>query len=168
MKLKICIIVIAIATVVGYGFGRFTTPEKVVTKVETVEVIKEVIKEVKIKDEKKKETVKRKTKTVIKEYPDGRKITEIYEVTEDTIFVETQEIVDLRKQIEDLKKQNESKIIISQKPQWKFQGLAGVEITRPTKPIYGLGVERRIIGPIFMGVYGKSNSEAGVSLSLEF
>jgi len=168
MNLKTSIIVIIIAVIIGYGFGYFTTPEKVVTKIETVEVVKEVIKEIKIKDEKKKESVKRKTKTIIKEYPDGQKITEIYEVTEDTIFIETQEIVDLRKQIEDLKKQNETKIIISQKSQWKFQGLVGTEIRRPTEPIYGLGVERRIIGPIFIGIYGKSNTEAGVSVSLEF
>lgn len=36
------------------------------------------------------------------------------------------------------------------------------------EPVYEAGLSRRIVGPVFAGVYANTNKEAGVSLSVEF
>lgn len=55
-----------------------------------------------------------------------------------------------------------------QKPQWKAQVLVGVKDFKLSDPIYGVGVERRVLGPFSAGVYGKTNNEYGLTLSMEF
>lgn len=61
-----------------------------------------------------------------------------------------------------------STVITNSKPQWKVAGLAGLNISNLSSPIYGAQIERRIIGPISVGVWGLTNSSGGISLSLEF
>lgn len=53
------------------------------------------------------------------------------------------------------------------KHNWNLGLSAGLSTT-VNGPIYGLRLERRIIGPIFAGLYGSTNKEAGISLGLEF
>lgn len=61
----------------------------------------------------------------------------------------------------------ESTTITAIKSQWRAQGLVGFGTTK-IGPIYGVGIERRILGPISAGLYGNTNNELGVSVSIEF
>lgn len=134
---------ILIAAGVGYGFGRYVQPAKVEIKKE--EVIKEV------------ETTKKDIVIVEKEthLPDGTVIKEKKTEDKSTEVVKKEE------------KTKESTVTTNEKPQWKVQALAGLELGT-VGPVYGAGVERRILGPFFAGVYGKTNKEVGASLSFEF
>ena len=164
--MKYYLIVALICGAIGFGTAKFITPEKVVTKTETVEVVKEVVKEVKVKDDSISQTNNRQTKTIITEFPDGKKITEIYEINQDTIIIVKKEKEESESNQETNINNNTSTIIQNQKAQWKINGTIGLEDF--TKPIYGITAERRIIGPIFAGAYYKTNPEIGITIGVEF
>jgi len=130
----------------GYAFGRYAQPAKVVikTEIQTVEV------------EKKRNNIVTVTHEV--EQKDGTKIIDTR--TEDkSIEMNT---------IDQTVKQTET--ITNAKPNWKVQGLAGANYLHLTSDplVYTVDVEHRFIGPIFLGAYGRSDKEIGLSISVEF
>lgn len=137
------VLAILISAGVGYAGGRYVQPAKVVTK------IKEVTKTVQV--------VKHDTVTVVKEVtrPDGSKesTTTITDHDVDTTDSSTKTSI--------------SQKISNEKPQWKASGLAGYNFSK-LNPVYGAQIERRIIGPIFVGAWGNTDKAAGVALSIEF
>lgn len=138
-----CIVITIVALVVGFVGGRQTAPTKVVVKKE--EVIKEV------------ESSKDKTKVVEKEVikPDG------------TIIKKK-----VAKAVKEKKAEREStvkvtKIEESYKPQWKVGALTGIQ--GGSVGIVGMQVERRIVGPVFLGVTGNWHSrDIYLNISIEF
>lgn len=52
-------------------------------------------------------------------------------------------------------------------PNWRVGGLVGVDLSGPS-PAYGGQVERRIIGPVYVGAWGLSSGQAGLSVGVEF
>jgi hypothetical protein len=146
--------VIVLCLGVGYGIGRYAQPAKVETKIEIVTVEKEkIVEKIVYKD-----TVKMQKHTIILEFPDGRKETNIYELYESTVMIDSQKTIDLEKKVKEL----ESKIITNVKPQW--QAYAIYEFP----DVYGAQVNRRIIGPFFMGVQGNTDKKFGATLGMEF
>lgn len=143
--MKNYVIAAIILVVMGYAFGRYMQPAKV--EVKEVEVVKQVTTE-------NKNIVVTQVETVNK---DGTKT--IKTVTEDKSTTKVQE-----------NRTTESdKITSSQKPQWKVSGLAGVKIDDlKSRLVYGAAVERRILGPVFVGVWGNTERMAGVTVGLEF
>ncbi len=65
-------------------------------------------------------------------------------------------------------KDKSSTVTTQDKPSWKVAGLAGLSLNSLTTPVYGGQIERRIIGPVSVGVWGLTNSTGGVLLSIEF
>lgn len=53
------------------------------------------------------------------------------------------------------------------KPNWHLGVQAGLT-TSLDGVKYGVRLERRIVGPVFLGGYATTNKEAGISLGLEF
>ena len=127
--------------VIGFGLGKYTQPAKVITKTQVVtnDVVHDHIHTV--------------VHTVVQ--PNGEK--------------DTTTVVDNNSTEESSSQSSSSTVTTYNKPQWKAQVLAGLPLNgQPLAPIYGAGVERRIIGPISAGVWGNNNREAGLSVSLEF
>lgn len=134
------LIIALILLALGYGIGRYLQPADVVTEVH--EVVKEV------------EVIKKDVVTVIKENPDGSKETTITDRT--TIEKE------LNKQRDEITK------ISTLKPQWRFQGIVGIKDFKFDQSSYGLGIERRILGPISAGAFYKTkDNEFGLTASYE-
>jgi hypothetical protein len=107
------------------------------------EKIKEVIKEVKVTDTKK-TTIIDKTVT-----PDGT----------------TKE----RTVVKEVVHQNENKDSVKiekVKSNWKVSALAGINKDRT--PVYGASIEKNIIGPVNLGIWGTTSSEVGAVVSYEF
>jgi hypothetical protein len=129
----------------GAALGRYLAPEK-------VEVFKEeVIKEV--------EVVKKDVVYVEKKItrPDGT-------IEEERRIEDKSETERSRDQAS-----RESKIVQSAKPQWKVSGLVETSyLKKNSSPVYGISVERRIAGPIFVGAWSTTGSNFGVSVGLEF
>lgn len=63
---------------------------------------------------------------------------------------------------------SKSETIKLKQPDW-IVGLSG-GIQRPTdfRPEYTLSVQRRVFGPAFAGLYGRTDGEFGISLSVQF
>lgn len=57
-------------------------------------------------------------------------------------------------------------VIASEPPNWFVQG--GVGLDTGLTQIYTLSINRRILGPIFVGVWGSTQKSAGVSVALQF
>lgn len=106
--------------------------------------IKEVVKEVVVtkKDEQ--------THTVKVTLPDG---TVKEETTKTTKEVST-----------DSRTEKKEEVVITSKPQW----VVGASYQFTSGQAYGAQVDRRIIGPVFVGVFANTNKDVGVALRLEF
>lgn len=142
MSKKMIVLGVLIVAVVGYAFGRYLQPPDI--KIKTVIQEKEVIVE------------RKNIVTVVKEVvrPDGTKETETR--TEDKSETTGKKDSSTNNNYES----------ISSKPQWRVQGMIG--LNAQAKNDYGLAVERRIIGPIFVGAYGNTQKSMGLSVSIEF
>lgn len=146
MKLYQYGIALILLMAAAYGVGRYVQPAKIETH--EVEVIKEV------------EVVKKDVVTVIKEIvrPDGTKetVTTITDKTKETSKKDS--------------KSESSTVIVYAKPQWRVQSSSSLE----TNPKFGLGLERRVLGSVFMGI-GTTNvkdafklENTRITLSYEF
>lgn len=152
MSLSKKIIILLVALVLGYGFGRYLQPAEVITKTE----IKEKVVEVEV------EKVKTEYRTIVKEIerPDGTKIKETIkeEIKDESSVVKKEEKKEVKK----------DKKIVNIKPQWRVQAMADLS-TLDDIPQYKIGVERRIFGPVFAGAYTSTDfKQYGVSISMEF
>lgn len=63
--------------------------------------------------------------------------------------------------------------ITAAKPQWRVSLLAGASLRSPLLPVYGplvLGVEvnRRLLGPLWVGLWAQTGGSGGISLGIEF
>jgi len=151
MDLKTKIIILVSVLGIGYAFGRYLQPEKVVTKIQikkeivTIEVEKEKILYRTIV-----RYITKKDGTVIKE--------EIKEELKET------ENISRNENNTDISK---SKTITYKKAQYKVQLLT--QVVGSSTAGYKLGIEKRFLGPIFLGVWSETNFHTyGLSVSWEF
>jgi hypothetical protein len=62
----------------------------------------------------------------------------------------------------------ESLVVIDyKKTQWKVSGLAGYSFDS-NKPVYGIDVQRRVLGAAYIGAWGTTDKTVGISLGYEF
>lgn len=137
-------LLLIVALIVGVVIGYYSKPAKVEIKeiVKTVEVVKEV--EVKSKDQKYIQIKK----------PDGTVITKI-----DTH--------------EDSKKESDKKIesyvekskTVEARSNWSVSALIKPQ---NNQPLYGLVIERRILGPLKIGAFGTIEKSYGLTVGMEF
>lgn len=144
------ILAILITLAVGLGLGYYFAPVKL--KIEQKEVIKEVEK-IKYKENK-----NINTKIVETIYPDGRIVKETYIVDQSVVFIEKD------KQLDKITENKTEKDGI--KPQWFVK--ASTNLIPKLNSIYQVDVNRKIIGSIYLGVYGRTDKEIGIGVGLEF
>jgi len=125
--------------VVGVAIGRYVTPERIVTKT--------------IIDTKIVTVVQHDTRTVTVTKPDGT-----------TTIVSTDKSVDTIKQVEH---ESQVKVVENNKPQWKVSAQFAPKNVK-YEYFYGAQIERRILGPIFIGAFGNLDHTLGLSVGLEF
>jgi hypothetical protein len=168
----------------GYFVGRYAQPAKTITKEKTVTVEKErvvfqdriVIKEVKVKDKKQ----NRHVETITEKKPDGTVITKTVSDTKtDTkTNTNTDTTEDKTKTVERVveKVVEKTKVVEAKKNDWIIHGGVGVSI--PTLmgsdqqgipglkgAVIQLGIDRRVVGPFYLGLFGDSQGVAGLRLS---
>lgn len=104
-----------------------------------------------------KEVVKKDVITVVKEVfrPDGTK-------TKETIITDKSEF-----------KKETSKEVINKKSSYKLGLMVGSEGFNFNQPVYGINIEKRFLGPVFLGAWGMTETEGnrirgGLSISYEF
>jgi hypothetical protein len=163
----IAVIVILILAFLG---GRYTTPTKVVETERIVyqEKIVEKIVEKKVEVAAKTKVVYR-TTTITKE---GE--TKIVEVEKTEKKTEKKTDSETNKDKEIVKEDTRTKLTEYARPQWKVGALVGYDFS-PVKPLdfahgltLGAHVERRLAGPIWVGVWAFHTGAVGASLSVEF
>jgi hypothetical protein len=131
-----------ICILLGYAFGRYLQPAKI-----------EIKREVEIKEV---QVVKKDVVTVVHEVktPDGTVTTDSRTEDRTTETTKTDTVAKESTSIENLK------------PQWRIQ--AGTDFKeRALGPLYSIGVERRIIGPIFVGGSINMDKQAMLTVSME-
>jgi hypothetical protein len=144
IQLKYLALIILVALAVGAALTRAYAPREVV---KTVAVDHDVVKDHIV-------TV---TKEIVQK--DGTK-------EFDTV------VTDDRKE-DDTKKTTitDTKTLPSLAPKWFVtagMGLDASSLSSLTTPVYQIGVNRRILGPIFIGVNANTRSQVGVNVGLEF
>jgi hypothetical protein len=178
-KYFIYALIVIVLLAVGYAFGRFTTPNKVVTqtvtKIQTQTVVqfkdRIVTKVVYVKA--KQTALAKDIVTTTTKKKNGEVTTVTHEHEQYDTSTQIAKNTDITKT--DVNKVNtttdtqtiSTKVIENSKPDWQLHVLGGIDLTHSFNPIFGGEVDRRILGPIFVGAWGLSNGSAGLSLSLE-
>ena len=119
-------LIASLLIILAFFVGKWTTPEKVLEKVKTVE------------------TTKWRTNTRVITLPDG------------TIIEE-----DIR---EEIRQQIEDKHIVFDTKKYLFS----ISATPQARPIYMLGVSKKFLGDLYLGAYGRTDGEYGLSLTYRF
>jgi len=160
---KKTVVFICATFIVGVAIGRFTLPKKVITKTETQVVTKEVV-----KWKVKKDTQVNKDKEVIiveTKYPDGTIKTEKRIIDKGKITIQldkngqTTTNTNITSNTTSTKEYNTNNLLIS--------GMVSPDIRNSTLR-YGLLVQKRFIGPLFIGGFGVLNSGVGVTIGVSF
>lgn len=175
----------------AYASGRFMVPEKVqivekvrVEKVEVekqVVVVQEKIQVVRIKDVDKQQSIHREERVV--EHPSGLKETTKSEDINATTVVREKDVQyvdrDIVKEKETIKYQDreviKEKIVERSRPDWRVGALVGYNVEQYSSGVqalvYGGIAERRIIGPVSVGLWGVSAGKYGtygLMVNMEF
>lgn len=128
------------------GIGRFSLPAKVVEKTVTITKIVEV---------EKKQTEEDKVKHVDKVYhkvvrSDG---TQDITITDKTIDNDNKTTVDTKSSETDSTKTKEKTVTYSSSSTF-IKVLGAVNVSDPAGIMYGLGIEKRLLGPVTFGTFG--------------
>lgn len=67
----------------------------------------------------------------------------------------------------EIKEKESIKIVESKKPNWRVSALMGYSLDKYNQ-IYGLDVQKRILGVVSVGVWGTTNKTVGLSVGYEF
>ena len=137
------IIILVVLVGLAYATGRYLQPAEIETRTETI--VKEV------------EVIKKDVEIIKKKRTNTDGSIEEEEITRDRSTESTSR-----------DKENRTESIVSnQKSQWKMYAQAGYDFNNKDN-VYGLGVEKRYLGPISLGVWGNNKQTAGLSVSVEF
>ena len=156
---------------IGYGFGRFATPSKIVERDRIVETERDTeltwhayVGHTEVKTE-----TKTAWKTVTEWKPGGvvvQTVQATQTATSDTRNDVTTNDGKVKERVVEKVVERE-RIVEAAKPDWLLVGRAGLDFAVRT-PVYGAEVQRRIIGPVFVGAWGQRPWAGGVSLGFLF
>ena len=186
-KALIIVAILLLFTTLGYEYGRHKTPAKVVTVTKTVTVDHDVIHTV-TKVDKQIVYVQAEAKDIHRVIVVDRKATgEVVTTTtvQDNTKIATSDHVN--KEIEQNKMEDHviykdrevTKTVTNNvRPNWLFGAQGGVNIGSsdapnlipglPNRVVVGVSAQKRIVGPVYGGIWFNSNEVGGVGLSLEF
>jgi len=167
----VSIIVVIVLLAVAFATGRYTVPTKIVTKTET-QTVEKIVTQVQTQYVEKKVYVTAQkdnvttTVDVVKK-PDGTEETktttiDLTQTNSTSTDQASSTSVDKTTEDESTKSQT-TKIVDSLKPQWhlSLHGGAGAQFglgAISPKIDFGVQAERRILGPVFMGIYANLNA----------
>jgi hypothetical protein len=173
------LLLVPVGTFLG---GRYTaTPQvRVETKVQVVE--KEVIKTVTVESSSDKKDLDSNTnkhthrETTTVAHKDGTTETKTVEDTNVDRVVHEVEVKYVDRYVDRVEYKDrvvkETQVVAPAQKNWIVGPMVGVNaasiLSPPPAFVFGAHVERRIAGPFFLGAYGLSSGQAGLSLSLEF
>lgn len=149
---KRALIIFTVLLAVSYFAGRYSAPEKIkiVTKVEVHEIEKS-------REEKSGEKIEVTTQII---RPDGTKISRTRLEARHESHKEDDKDTS-SKTVVDKEITNRRGVVVS--------ALVGIGLTELLKgPMYGVSVQKQVIGPINMGAFGFNDGRVGISLGLEF
>lgn len=155
MKTRYKVLIVVGALLSAFAAGRFSTPEKIKVETKIVEVEK------KRKDTNLNKKSKKTTKTVTR--PDGTK--------ETTTVVETDTKKDTKEVTERDKKTDSVTETTKGGNKTSISVIGGIGLAPGTvapAPAFGAHVQRQILGPFTLGIWGLSNVSGGVSLGIMF
>jgi len=178
------VLAVVAALALGFALGRYNRVTQVQETFQTKEVQQQVVKTVYQTVEKvvyvqvKQQDVHR--EVVEEKKPDGTVVTKTVEDIhehEQTQEVATRETQASTQSTEKDVKETDSKKTVDGRAQWHLSVQAGVGITDikalklgnlPVGLTFGGQLERRVVGPLWMGIWGSTAKAGGLSLGLEF
>jgi hypothetical protein len=155
------VIVSLLLVSLGAGIGKYASPEKVVTKTETITVEKEVIK---YKESGSENTKVDKVTVIVEDISkDGT-------IHRETVQVDKTQIDKFISKELDKKKETDTTVVTetekTNQALWHISALASVK--QGEIPSYGALVEKRVLGPISVGAFGLTNKTAGITIGYSF
>ena len=162
---------------VGYAFGRFATPSKVLERdhIVTAEHDTELTWHAYVGHTESKVETKTNWQTVTKWLPGGT-VTQIVQAAQDHTANINTNVAENDGKVKEVVKYvdiEKVKIIESARPDWLISGQVGSRLDG-WKPVYGGEVARRIVGPVFVGAWAQASglertgAAAGLNVVLLF
>jgi hypothetical protein len=147
---------IGLVFLVGLALGRYSLPAKVVVKTE-VKTVEKVVQDTTKNEKKNTTTVVTETKK-----PDGTDITTTEIVDKDQIISNTDTTTNTSTD------STSSKTTTYDTGSLSVAGLAGVQFGGGNAVTYGLHVQKKLLGPVNIGVFGFTDKLFGASIGLRF
>lgn len=156
MSTKIKLIIGFTSLIVAFASGRYLSPTKVVTEIKTVEVEK------KETDTQSNQNKHKETDTREITHPDGTKETDTKTVEDDTDKTNTTE--------KDKVSQNtdSTKEVTRSGSRTTLSALGGIKLPGSPEVVYGGMIQKDVLGPVGIGVWGLNNGTVGASVGLSF
>jgi hypothetical protein len=162
---------VALALLLGLAFGRFTLPTKVVERDHIVTQDREVQSTWHAYVGRSETKTEQQTKwvTTTKWLPGGEVVqtTQAQQDTKTEQKTQVAEQTSTKTEIEHKREEIHERIVEAKKPDWIFGAAAGFDLHART-PIYKAEVDRRIIGPVFVGLSGQYPAAAMLEVKLLF
>lgn len=166
MQTKTKVIIATVSLAIAFAAGRYLTPVKIKTEIKTV-VVEKKVETTKVVQNKKRH---KKTVIVQTQKPDGEKdvtttITDDTNTGTDTKIADTTSVD---------KEQDAKKEVTKESSHLMVSILGGVQVNASsllsgTSPlVYGAHVQKSLLGPINIGLFGLSNGILGCSAGLIF
>lgn len=165
---KIKSVVIGILLLIAsFIAGKYTTPEKIVTKIEEKVVVKEVVKWK--KSESKEDNKNKETIIVETTYPDGTVKKETRIIDKGTVKISLNQ--ERSKESESSKVVTIEKSTTNEKSNWQVSLLASTQnlsyndiSSGKTEINYGIHVQKRVLGPFYLGGFALDTKTFGLSV----
>ena len=149
MKPKAIVAISVVSLCLAFALGRYSVDPPAITKVEDTK--KDLVKDID------RDTHKEIT-TVTEKDPDGKTKTTTT-VTEDTSTKKHEDLT--------IDKHEDLTITPTKRSTLNISALAGIDVRQKTA-IYGAAVNKEILGPVTLGVFGLTNGTVGVSVGINF
>lgn len=158
----------AVLLALAFASGRFLAPTKVQVKtVEKVVTVDRVVeKRVEVQAESKAKVVYR-DRTIIQKQ-DGTTERRNVRLESDSADTGSASGDDSLKEVVRVDDRASEKTVERYAPDWNIGVMTGPSFGRSHGATYGAMVERRVLGPIWLGAWGMSSKEAGIIIGLQF
>jgi hypothetical protein len=88
--------------------------------------------------------------------------------TSEAATVQHEQVAQVREQEVERTTERAVEKVVDPRRNWRASALVGVHSIRDRRPVFGLRVERRLIGDVSLGLWGLNSGEVGGSLGFDF
>jgi ribosomal protein L39E len=162
-------VALVLLVALAFGAGWFCRPD-VVKTVEVERVVEKVVEVERVVTKIEKQAAQVQRVVVYRDRvvtPDGTTREREIETSE-AATVQREQVAQVHDRTAEQTTERAVEKVIDPRRNWRASVLVGVQSLRDRRPVFGLRVERRLLGDVSLGLWGLNSGEVGGSLGFDF